>query len=514
MEADESLVEGVSAPGDSSSAIADVVIVEEVSPTAESSAVVEPPPIPDDAPAATQAAEEFPASAEIAVPQEGPDHSLEFGGAAVEEETPGETVVEETEPVVEAPVQEFSANEAEPPVEIYAEPEAQEQPTTQHASFVEGSSADEIGVEESMATGEAPVDDEAIIVEERGQEAPAVESESAVEVVMEKSVGPGMPEAQEAAADEGAVSEESSAEPPIDAARETYASEDMPLPVEATVLEAPSVAVEPEAEVPPAEPTSEEPSEQPILPSSEESPIQLESEETPLVEPQPATEEPHEEPAIETMLSQEIPSAESELPVEEAEVALDEGPTEILHVTEEPDPTNEAPLAKEEEAAVVDVSEREAIFSTSEITGAGEASIPEGETPLEQQVEGSLEPAIPTAEAAPLEDVPVFEPPPIAEAPEEESLGEGAPNADEVTTTFGDMAVAEDTSVVVEAGSGVEAEAVPERIAETTEIKESDADPENATASVPEISEDQWPKKPSSHRRRTGSICYRRPSLW
>jgi len=62
----------------------------------------------------------------------------------------------------------------------------------------------------------------------------------------------------------------------------------------------------------------------------------------------------------------------------------------------------------------------------------GEASIP-----VEEQREGSLEPAISTAEDPPLEGVAVFEPPPVVEAPEEESLGECAPSADEVAPTSG-----------------------------------------------------------------------------
>jgi len=475
IDPDESFVGGVPAPGDPS------VIVNRVEEVAEPT-----PPILDNT-SIPQAAEEFLVAAEMAVPRT--VLPSEVGGAPIvedslvsefvtdaisqeitpeisaelatdESQTPEalSPAVEEPESFVDAPVQETSK-------ELPAEPETLEQITTDHASIVEGSPAVEFVVEESVAASEAPIDEDATFEEERSREACAVEPEVAVEM----SVDAEMPETQEAATDETPVSGGSDEEP-NDAAREMLASEDI-LPIEAPLLETSLIAVEPE-EVTPAEPTSEEPSEQLIgseesvtetvpavevtiqeLPVFEEIPTRLGSVELPLAEYQTATEGQYEEPAVETKLSEEIPSTEPGLPIEEPGVPS----FEVLQVA---GATNEAPFSED---ALLAEPEREA--PPSEV---GEVAMPTEETLLEvpESSEESLELALPTCED---DALPIAEVTPTGKitAPSEELV--------------------EETPVGVGEGTGP----VQRTTEATSEIKESDAPPENVAASVPEVSEER-----------------------
>jgi len=512
MEADES---GVSAPVEPPSAVVDPV--EEVLPATEPAGYIGAQPILDETSIPTQAAEEIPVGAEIVVPQtvspyeiggtpiveDSPVVATEFVTEAISEEitpeisaelaadeskapdTPVEAVVEKPEPIVDAPLQETTED-------LPAESEV-----INHASIVEESSAVESGVEQSVAANETPIDEDSTIVEERSQER-AVEPELPIEVV-EQSVDAGIPETQEAATDEVPVSG-GSPEEPSDAASETFATfatEDMP-PVEAPLLETSLVAVEPE-EVTPVEPTSEEPSDQQIISSGEsfteavpadevpsqeqpvfeeEIPTRLGTGETPLVEPQQSTKGHHEESAVESKLP-EFSSAEPELPLEELETTLPEvAPIEVLQVA---DATNEAPFAKDAmlaEAAVMDVPEREGLPSE-----VGEAAKPTGGTLLgvPESAEEFLELSLPTSEEAHTENIPFADQLPIAEMTpptEEEPFSEGTPATGGVTATSEELT--EETPIGVGEGIGP-----------TTEtIKDSDASPENVTASVPEVSEE------------------------
>jgi hypothetical protein len=464
-------MESCEALAEDTPAAADNVVVEEVTST-EFSAGVEVSPILDDASTSTIPAANV--DPEIVVPLETLEDAVGEAGAVDVVETisaeivvgtfvepafdefqapdaPVEDVAEKLESSVETPIHELLEAEAEPFVETIAS-----QDTTQLLST------------------------EAETPEERSQEVSTVEPETAAEVPIDEMVDVGMQETT--ADDEVPVSEESTEEPPIDEARETLAYEDMSSS-KPSVLETPSVAVEPEPEIPPTELLSDESLAQPLaeapeaVAAAEDEKICIQPEIS-LAEPQTQIVEPYEEPAIETR--DNLSAAEPDLPVEEPEMLVDEVSTEVLQVMET-DAANDAALvedatlaAEKDEAAVLETSEREVISSTPEIPVVGE------ELPLEapEQAEESLEVALPLVTDARVEQEVRQEEHRTTEVTLPQELS-SAECIDEVTVTSEEVRVAEETPVF----DGGAIEDAPERTTETA--TESD-EPALETAIVSE----------------------------